>query len=418
MKSGAFYDAHSHALTLSHPCFLAFTQTLRSRGLEEVYAQMTAPNYLIAALFFKTGERMRNALSVMERDVGSIFQLMEDDLAGRFAREGEEPLLAGGRLTLGASSYERLVLCPLLMDFQCATFVPSEGTYYDTPSAKSVAVQIRDLLEGIRYYRRSRPGGFLEIRPFLGVDTRHYTMQGLAAFLDTAFAGYEKGEAASRRAFDAMREYDEAAPVPGRFAGIKVYPPLGFDPWPEGGREREKVELLWSFCELRDIPVVTHCDDQGFRVVPLEEDWRYCSPARWEPLLRFHPRLRLDFAHFGARYFQPIGRPASTEWTDRIVRLMVDYPNVYADFSFNGTDPAYYEWLEAYLGNLSEGLAALVEERLLFGSDFVANLTKIRSYSDYFRIFARARLPEELKARFGSVNVESFLYGENGRPSA
>jgi hypothetical protein len=414
-----FYDAHCHAFTLSHPCFLAFTQTLRRRGFEEVYAQMKAPDFLVASLFFKTGERLRNALSVMERDVGSIFQLMEDDLAGLFSKEGEgEPLLRDGRLRIGEAAYDRLVVCPLIVDFQCATFVPSEGTYYDRPSAKSLAVQVRDLLEGIRYYRRSRPEGFLEIRPFLGIDTRHYDLAALGELLGSAFEGYARGEGASRAAFAAMREYDEASPVPGRFAGIKVYPPMGFDPWPEGGPEREKAELLWSFCESRDIPVVTHCDDQGFRVVPLEEEWRYCSPERWEGLFRAHPSLRLDFAHFGAQYFHALGRPVPTEWADRIVRLMADYPNVYADFSFNGTEADYYLWLEEYMGRMGRPLAALVEERLLFGSDFVANLSKIRSYSDYYRIFAASALSEELKGRFGRDNPERFLFGTGGRPGS
>jgi len=178
-----------------------------------------------------------------------------------------------------------------------------------------------------------------------------------------------------------------------------------------GGPEREKVELLWSFCERRDLPVVTHCDDQGFRVVGLEEAWRFSSPARWEPLLRAHPGLRVDFAHFGAQYSHPIGRPPSTEWTDRIVRLMVDFPNVYADFSFDGSEPEYYRWLEAYLRKRSAGLASLVEGRLLFGSDFMVNLTKVRSYAEYYRTFARSPLAEELKLRFGQANPESFLFG-------
>jgi hypothetical protein len=412
MNQDAFYDAHCHVLELSHPSFLAFTQTLRRRGLEEVYAQVTAPNYLIAALFFKTGERMRNMLSVMERDAGSIFELMEDDLAGKFARDGDDPpILRDGELRLGKLGFDRLVVCPLIMDFQCATFMPSEGTYYDRPSSKPLATQVRDLLEGIRSYRRARPDGLLEIRPFLGVDTRHYSAQELAAFLEAAFDGYEKGEAASRAAFDAMGDYDASSPVRGRFAGVKVYPPLGFDPWPENGVEREKVELLWSFCERLDLPVVTHCDDQGFRVVSIEEAWRFSSPLRWEAVLRSHPDLRLDFAHFGAQYSHPIGRPISTEWTDRIVRLMVDFPKVYADFSFDGTEAEYYRWLDAYVGKMSAPLATLIEERLLFGSDFMVNLTKIRSYSDYFRIYSKAPLSDELKRRFGHDNPERFLFG-------
>jgi predicted TIM-barrel fold metal-dependent hydrolase len=412
MEPTSFYDAHCHALSLSHPNFLAFTQTLRRRGLEEVYAQVTAPNYLITALFFKTGERIRNMLSVMERDARSIFELMEDDLAGNFAREGDgPPLLGEGELRLGSLRFGRLVICPLILDFQGVSYRPSGDAYYDRPSAKPLSAQVRDVMEGIRDYRRDRPFGFLEIRPFLGVDTRHYSASELERSLESAFDGYSRGEEASRAAFDAMRDYDALVPPPGCFAGVKVYPPLGFDPWPEAGPEREKAELLWGFCERRDIPVVTHCDDQGFRVSDLEESWRFSSPQRWLGALRAHPGLRLDFAHFGAQYSHPIGRPANTEWTDRIVLLMAQFPKVYADISFNGTEPDYYRWLEGYLAKKSPSLAKAVEERLLFGSDFMVNLTKVRSYSDYYRIFAESRLSDEMKLRLGHDNPERFLVG-------
>jgi hypothetical protein len=32
------------------------------------------------------------------------------------------------------------------------------------------------------------------------------------------------------------------------FAGIKLYPPLGYDPWPAKNEEREKVKLLYHKC--------------------------------------------------------------------------------------------------------------------------------------------------------------------------
>lgn len=412
MSKAAFYDAHCHALTLSHPSFLAFTQTLRRRGLEEAYAQFSSPNYLIAALFFKGGDRVRNMLSVMERDAGSIFELMEDDLEGKFSGPGAEPPLVGrGELRLGNLRFDRLVLCPLIMDFEGFAYVPSEGTYYDRPSVKPVRAQIRDVLEGIRDYRRRRPEGFLEVRPFVGVEPRHYGIEELGSFLDEAFSGYERGGAASSRAFAAMRDFDEESPPPCRFAGVKVYPPLGFDPWPDEGPEREKAELLWSFCEERRIPVVTHCDDQGFRVVSLEDAWRHTSPERWERVLEAHPGLRLDFAHFGVQYSHPLGKSASTEWTDRIARLMSLYPNVYADISFDGSEAEYYRWLEAYMGRLGRRRAELLAQRLMFGSDFMVNLTKVASYAEYYRIFARAELSEELKLALGHENPERFLFG-------
>jgi hypothetical protein len=41
----------------------------------------------------------------------------------------------------------------------------------------------------------------------------------------------------------------------------------------------------------------------------------------------------------------------------------------------------------------------------------MVNLTKVASYAEYYRIFARAALSDELKARLGHDNPESFLFG-------
>jgi len=417
MPSFPFYDVHCHALTLSHPSLLAFVESVRRRRLETLLAYASAPNYLVASLFLKGGERIRNMLAVMENDVGSIFRLMEDDLAGRFAKEGDPPaLLTEGSLSVGSQGFDRLVLVPLVMDFG-SSGAAAEELYYSAPAAKSVELQVRDLLDGIRDYRRSRPSGFLEIRPFLGIDTRHYDLDALAAVLGRHFAGYRRGSEASAAAFDAMRDFDERLASPLRFAGVKVYPPLGFDPWPEargrrGGREREKAELLWSFCEERGIPVTTHCDDQGFRTVSLEESLLYTSPERWAPVLERHPGLRLDFAHFGAQYLRTLGKAPSTEWSDRIVGFMGEHPNVYADFSFDGTEAEYYDWLRRYIDELGAERGELLRGRLLFGSDFAVNLSRIRSYSDYYRIFAASPLSGGERLLFCHDNPERFLFGE------
>jgi predicted TIM-barrel fold metal-dependent hydrolase len=409
-----FYDAHCHALTLAHPSFLAYVDTVRSRRLESIYSQILSPNYLVSALFMKAGERVRNMVSVMENDVGSIFELMEDDLAGAFAKTDDPPpLLQNGELAMGSLRFDRIVLVPLIMDFRTGDGRAQRGdVYYDKPAAKPIEAQVRDLLEGIRDYRRARPTGILEIRPFLGVDSRRYGIEDLAALLERSFAGFARGRGASSAAFAAMADYDEAFPFPLLFAGVKVYPPLGFDPWPEPGPEREKAELLWSFCERRGLPVVTHCDDQGFRVLGLEEAWERTSPRRWTEVLRRHPGLRLDFAHFGMQYVRMPGKPPSVDWVERITRLMEDYPSVYADFSFNGTDPEYYRWLSDYVASLGEARAERLRDRLLFGSDFPVNLTKVRSYADYYRYFADSGLSDEEKRRFCHDNPELFLFGD------
>jgi predicted TIM-barrel fold metal-dependent hydrolase len=277
--------------------------------------------------------------------------------------------------------------------------------------------QIRDVLEGIGEYRTRRPKGFLGIRPFLGVDTRHYGLESLKALLEEAFSGWVEGDgkarrAASRQAFSDMAGYGKGYLIASRFAGVKVYPPLGFDPWPDTGEAREKTDFLWSFCETRDIPVVTHCDDQGFRALPLESSWALTSPARWERALKAHPGLRLDFAHFGAQYAGAIGRKPPTDWMDAIVRLMEAYPRVFADISFDGSEAEYYAFLLGNLGQRPRAQAELIGERLMFGTDFMVNLSKIRSYSDYYRLFAASALGEDLRRRLCQTNPERFLFGD------
>ena len=47
----------------------------------------------------------------------------------------------------------------------------------------------------------------------------------------------------------------------------------------------------------------------------------------------------------------------------------------------------------------------------------MVNLTKIRSYADYYRLYANSELPDEWKRRFGHDNPERFLDRGNDEPS-
>lgn len=158
-------------------------QTLRMRRLEAIYSQITSFEYLASSFFHRGGEKLRNMLSVMENEPGDIFMLMEDDHAGQYAKTAEEmPLFANGRLRVGGLEYGRLILSPLLMDFnQPGPYKPD--TYYDKYPKKTIEAQIVDVLLGIREYRRDRPDGLLEIHPFLGINPKAYTAETLGRFL-------------------------------------------------------------------------------------------------------------------------------------------------------------------------------------------------------------------------------------------
>jgi predicted TIM-barrel fold metal-dependent hydrolase len=410
MDSLLFIDAHCHVFGLSHPDFLGYMEWLRHRRLEAIYSQVSSPNFVLASLVSKGGERFRNFLAVLEREGDEILELVEDDLLGRFARPGDpDPLVQEGRLKVGGLEFSRILVVPLVIDFGRREDFPTEN-YYDRQPQKHVEHQVDDLLEGIAAYRRSRPGGLLEIRPFLGVNTACHGMHDLRSMLESAFHGWKPGEEASTRGFASMAGWSSGDPTDAAFAGVKLYPPLGFDPWPTEGQERDKADFLFGFCAQRGIPIVTHCDDQGLRSVPLEEAWTIGSPDRWKEPLARHPDLRVNFAHFGMRYANQIGEAPQRSWSRTIIAFMHEYPGVYADISFNGSEPGYYRQLQELLESEDRG-GTPIADRLLFGTDFPMSLLKSRSYTDYLRDFSASGLPDELKLRLCSTNPMRFLFG-------
>ena len=231
-------------------------------------------------------------------------------------------------------------------------------------------------------------------------------------FLERWFGGYSGSKKVAEKVFMDMKNASVEDMSSSPFAGIKLYPPLGYDPWPEDGKKRATVEALYSFCCGKGIPITTHCDEGGFRLIPLEKSWKYTSPKRYAPIFNKYPTLKLNFAHLGHSYALPFGAAKTLEWRSEIFAMMGEHPGVYGDFSFDGTNPEYYEGLLRALDALPGNLRDIVEGRILFGSDFMVNLVKVKSYAEYFRIFSESALPRESKHAFVSENPERFLFND------
>jgi len=347
----------------------------------------------------------KNLLSVMENDAGSVFLLMEDCLLGKYGFT--PPLLDKEKgLSIGGMTYQKAVLTPLIMDF--GSPAPQKlDTYYSAPAKKPVTEQIIDLFNGINKYANKSERRFFEIYPFLGVNTRNYTRKKLENVLNQYFAGFKPSRASMQnKSGDFSGDVKKLGAY--SFAGIKVYPPLGFDPWPENDADEiEKVNILYSLCEKNKIPVTAHCNDEGYATCGAAEAELFTSPARWESVLKNYPALKLNLAHFGRKSLAPF-----SDWSTRICSLIYKYENVYTDLSFNGFDPAYYAGLKIFLEKLPHKMSKIVPQRILFGSDFMMSLLKIESYSKYLSHFsASAHLGAESKNAFCSVNPARFLFG-------
>jgi predicted TIM-barrel fold metal-dependent hydrolase len=418
-KTGFFYDIHCHVMNLSHPNFLAFLRRFELPAKQKPFRVFITVNLVMLAYFIlnslnnrflnfvldKTGiqdiiNRVKNLLVIMENDAGTVFSLLEQDVQKHFCMEG--------KLVIGDTIFQKMVLTPLMMDFGYKNMTDPRVYYHVKPVKKPVVSQVIDLFYGIKEYLNHADGNrrIFEIYPFLGINTANYSLDQVMELLDKYFRGYTGSRV---DLFGNMGKFngDIESLTANYFSGIKVYPPLGFDPWPENSWERKKVEYLYDFCSNKSIPITTHCSLGGFRTVNLKSAEEFTSPFRWQKVLSKFPRLRLNLGHFG-------NRGVWDEWARAIVNLVMDYEHVYTDFSCRAFHDNYYKSLSKFVHSFDAEYQEKLKQRILFGSDFMINLLWIDSYYRYLSVFAGTpQFCSQEKHDFCHSNPERFLFPSN-----
>jgi predicted TIM-barrel fold metal-dependent hydrolase len=190
------------------------------------------------------------------------------------------------------------------------------------------------------------------------------------------------------------------------FIGCKVYPPVGFaaadnehlNADAELGKKLDvALQAFFAYCEAEEVPITAHTSagneyGLGFR--------DFVSPARWEPVLRRFPRLRLNLGHFGHdEGIDPRdGVKASGAWIRQAAALIAVYPNVYADMS---NSPLVYDeaYARSFLAHLEEIFRRfpVAQRRVMYGSDFWLNRLDPGA-DDFVKQFTA-----KLTARFGAA---------------
>ena len=414
-------DVHCHIMTLARPNVGTFIDALTHRPLEYLKTQISAPKYLLTSLFSSGGSAIRNTIAVADNDASAIIGLMHADLAGTIGPADPQPILYNGTFHVLGDTYDSMIVCPLLMDFSRPAQI-QPNIYYNKPTQKHVSFTILEILHAIRQYLKEHQSlrplrllqppvqGRLIVRPFLGIDPGWLNPDDVQVFLNRYFRTYNRSLAKQVKASLALEHWDGSLNKipPALFAGIKLYPPLGFEPWPDNPVAREACTTLYNYCEKKGIPITTHCDDGGYRTIPLPEAEYYTNPQRWIPVLERFPELYLNFAHFGMHY-QEKNIPEK-KWVESIVELICRYPHVYTDVSFNGCDFEYWNWLEKFVNSKTGTTQELLRNRLMFGTDFLINLLKIDSYRSYIKGFLQSNLDHGLKRAMLTQNALSFLF--------
>ncbi len=221
------------------------------------------------------------------------------------------------------------------------------------------------------------------------------------------------------------------------FAGIKLYPALGFYPFDP------VLSPVWSWAAREGIPTMVHCSRSGpvygrtlpppsARIHPLTgeplgarrkriyADY-YTHPLNWEPLLQEYPGLKVCFAHFGGdrdcMAFYKEGNRLRDNWFEHIVNLLKTYEGAYADISFASANPDLMALFHVYAQHRPEPTAVsclpreyALADKILFGSDFY--MSQLRRNERWFSINVRSLTGEETFRRMSETNPEKFLFGE------
>ena len=150
--------------------------------------------------------------------------------------------------------------------------------------------------------------------------------------------------------------------------------------------------------------------------------WKYTDPESWKYVLEAHPKLKVNFAHFGRCYTNTtkvLDKVLTTvlsqstishdTWMKTIIDYIIKYDNVYTDLSFSLTDNSFVKALETMLLTKNEATEKL-KSRIMFGSDFSINLLKIDSYNTYLKNFESSNFEDDVIKRTTTTNVRKFLF--------
>lgn len=433
-----FFDIHFHAMNLSHPYFLAFIKrTAINIGLFLHLFPVIGTLSAMYAMLNKS--KIANLLYILDRDISNFFLLLEEEL------KSENFINRRNKFEFAGKEYDKIIITPLMMDFGDKNTDDYPDCYYKQlykeskrNYKKSIVEQTIDLLNGIRKYEEEKNKiGIFEIYPFLGLNPYNYKIATdkqhdncIPMLLKKYFNTFDKHENPVDRYSKLFKKRgtfhgDIGSPDPQNskfnhlFAGIKVYPPLRFDPWPKDPINRDRVKLLYDYCIKKNIPLVTHCGGNGYCTIKeRNESWELTSPDKWENVLtaqKKYKKLKINLAHFGTI---KNNTKKMLEWRDKIIYLITHYQNVYTDISGICYKPFDYKFIEDILKKHPGRTDAPydIRKKILFGTDFFINLLETKAYHEYYNTLKQVKdtydwMDDTLMDLFCCKNPHRFLFG-------
>jgi predicted TIM-barrel fold metal-dependent hydrolase len=363
-----FIDSHCHLFNiLDVPLYESLEGVVNKDTIYLLLGSFGAPVAVAAGVPHTLLSQNRNFIKFFERDTRANISWFASQIKTAIHDDVFKTIV-------GSDSISRIIITPLLMDFDSCIKATDLG-----PDAKSCKDQFKRLKDTI--LECSDCG--IEIYPFMGFGLnqlhRPDSLQKLQEWWREF--GYSKE--------DRIKGLHGPLRQSGKAIGIKLYPPLGFNPCPEP-LPQAYLEF-YGWCNDNDIPLAVHCQESSYCA---NEDQKkkchtYTHPENWRRLFSRHPELntlRLNFGHFGGE--SQISRLVSygdndiatslnqSSWSYIIYELLDRCPNIYADLAaYDYSKQAFQESLGKLLAGSADALSGgeriseVLRKKLIWGSD-------------------------------------------------
>ena len=206
------------------------------------------------------------------------------------------------------------------------------------------------------------------------------------------------------------------------FAGVKLYPPLGYFPYDE------RLYPVYEYCQKNNLPIIAHCSpfnpvhfkgpkSELLKLLsasqhPIETKGKsrkelcsnFTNPQNYKVILRDFKKLRICLAHFGSEYMwekfleEPDFR---NNWFLEIKKMMKKYSNIYSDISFTLNNQENFPLLKVIMSD------NILRKQILFGSDYY--MVETKTGERRFGIDLRAFLGENYFREISVENPERFI---------
>lgn len=223
-----------------------------------------------------------------------------------------------------AGDYKK-VITPLIMDFEnlgdkSNVRAPQKLVLKQWKNLNDAILNTQDLLKAKNFY----------ILPFIGFDLRKLqSVNNVKTYMNEFW----------KECNGLTKEERDKVLLPGepRTIGIKLYPPISDNPYPDNSYKKKYGEF-YQWCIDNRVPITVHCQKSSYRTTDSVKANSRTNPKNWERVLNDYEALRINFGHFGgtkeiddAIDLFHTNDLDEDSWTATIVNLLDKYDNTYSD---------------------------------------------------------------------------------------